>query len=346
MSMRVARSHTAHYNKQVHAESTQQGEKASEAKKRTLKKIKSVIESEVPSSPMPACRAEQRSSDMPFKMRKILPFDLAEKEQNTEPKSISSEEQKSEQSTASSVSDTAPKVNRQYKEIQSSTHSFTSIYSGDVDPFNRYDGKGTFETSLGSKMEGEWKEGRFINGVISRNGKVTYKGEYKDGFHGKGVLYLTGGTVLDGTFKNKEFISGTRTDRNGTIHKGNFKNYELDGIGRKRLPDGSKQKGTFRNGKLIDAPSFVTNKRYTLKDESSIILESLDGNLAKGTALFPNGDRYEGQFILIGKLRIEIHGHGKYTSKRGRFVEAEFENGYKILGDYLVAPSAWKSDLK
>ena len=75
MSMRVARSHTAHYNKQVHAESTQQGEKASEAKKRTLKKIKSVIESEVPSSPMPACRAEQRSSDMPFKMRKILPFE-------------------------------------------------------------------------------------------------------------------------------------------------------------------------------------------------------------------------------------------------------------------------------
>ncbi|MDR0553108.1 MAG: hypothetical protein LBG13_03390 [Holosporales bacterium] len=76
-------------------------------------------------------------------------------------------------------------------------------------------------------------EGKFVNGLLEGEGKLTY-GD---------------GSVYEGTFKSCEPTeNGKLTCKNGVIYKGGFKDRSPSGQGRLIYSDGSTYEGEFRHG--------------------------------------------------------------------------------------------------
>ncbi|MDY6940300.1 MAG: MORN motif-containing protein [Cyanobacteriota bacterium] len=84
--------------------------------------------------------------------------------------------------------------------------------------------------------------------------------------YGEGKSYF--GYFVDGYPNGR----GTLTLQDGTRYDGDFVDGFPDGIGRLVMPDDSRYEGTFQDGAIV-----------------------------RGAAFFPNGDRYEGGFTLIGR---------------------------------------------
>ena len=107
--------------------------------------------------------------------------------------------------------------------------------------------------------------------------------------YGEGKSYF--GDFVNGSPNGR----GTLTLQDGTRYDGEFVDGLPDGVGRLVMPDDSRYEGTFRDGAIID-----------------------------GAAFFPNGDRYEGGFVLIGRTeQISVEVPVRTTLDGERIFETE-----------------------
>ena len=158
------------------------------------------------------------------------------------------------------------------------------------------------------KSNGEFFEGKFIDGEIS--GKGVYKNNYGDLYigefshslkHGKGEL-ITPKFRYKGEFNNNrihgkgkiEFVEG------GHTFEGEFKNNQINGKGIFKWKNGDVYEGEMKNGKMDGFGVFKSE----------------------------NGFVYEGKF----ENGVE-QGHGKLTYPEGIVFDGIFEDGKPIKGN-------------
>lgn len=102
----------------------------------------------------------------------------------------------------------------------------------------------------------------------------------------------------------------------GGVYEGQFKNGVWDGEGTVKWPSGSSYKGGFYSGKKHGIGLYRYNTGDLFEGEYSY------GNMLKGTYVFPNGDKYVGEF-----KNSSFNGKGIYYYKNGDKLECEFING-------------------
>ncbi len=152
---------------------------------------------------------------------------------------------------------------------------------------------GSWQTSNGSKYEGEYKHGK-LNGqgtYTSEDGK-KYVGEFKDGKHqGQGTFTWPNGNKYSGEFKEDEPDGqGTYSWANGNTYVGEFKLGKRDGQGTFAWADGKKYIGEWQDGER-SRQGVLYGKKGNIQ-ESGIFKE---GKLVTSQYVDPNS------FKRIGK---------------------------------------------
>jgi hypothetical protein len=135
-----------------------------------------------------------------------------------------------------------------------------------------------------TKAIGIFKEGR-LNGLgklILLGGSALYEGMFINDFLvGIGKITYNFGDVEEGEFKNDCLIRGKKTFSDGTIHEGHFEGHKLKG--HITFPNGQKESGIFLDGKLyligvrVHPDGTVEKGSFT------------DGRLINGEITYPNG---------------------------------------------------------
>jgi hypothetical protein len=200
---------------------------------------------------------------------------------------------------------------------------------------NELNGKGKRTLPIGITFEGEFeddelngmgrikssssiKEGRFRNGLLHGEGKVTSKdgricnGEFKDGkMDGEGTIIRPDGTILEGKIKGYKLCgTGKVTYPDGRIDEGMFKNGSLSGQG-KRTEGENVAEGQFKMGCL--------NGRATITYNNGTVISGFfkDGK--------PEEDNKKSVFGMVLETSCTSPALTKLTLKNGRCFEGSFD---------------------
>jgi hypothetical protein len=163
-------------------------------------------------------------------------------------------------------------------------------------------GQGVFTSELGTKLKGEFRDGRFYNGkgllrIPAGQHYISLKGEWVDGF-------LTG--------------SGKRRFADGTKHVGIFRKGRLHGHGVVMHPDGHRLEGEFREGKPYNCKGALRYSDGTVEEG-----EWVEGHLTGPCKRILQDDEEQVGAFQKGCL----HGHGVVTYPGGYRLEGEFREG-------------------
>lgn len=139
---------------------------------------------------------------------------------------------------------------------------------------------------------------------------AKYTGHFKDGeIHGIGVCYYTDGSKYQGEWVHRYPEGrGTKTYSDGTVRTGLWK----------------RGKPVDENGKLLE--EYIARKKDESQDDGTNIQSGcLSGDCKSGQGIFayPDGSKYEGQF-LNGKF----HGQGVFYFANGDKYEGQFSENY------------------
>lgn len=146
--------------------------------------------------------------------------------------------------------------------------------------------------------------------------------------NGKGIYRYPSGAEYIGEFKDGEIHGvGTCKYTDGSKYQGEWKNRYPDGKGTKTYADGTKRTGLWKKGKPVDAQGnvqeeYIAKKKEEQQDDGTNIQSGcLSGDCKAGSGIFayPDGSKYEGQF-LAGKF----DGWGTFW----------FANGDKYIGNF------------
>ena len=134
------------------------------------------------------------------------------------------------------------------------------------------------------------------------------------------------------------------------IYTGEFKNGEPEGKGLMDYGNGEKYDGTFKKGKEDGRGMYVKDGQVKgvfykdgiliKKDEVMVVggRPKLDGCISGdcengyGVAVFPSGNKYEGNF-----KNFRFHGKGRMTFTGGNILEGNFENNKPLSGSFTYA---------
>lgn len=111
--------------------------------------------------------------------------------------------------------------------------------------------KGAYQTENGYKYDGQFKNGKMIEGTAIYPGGAKYVGKFKnDQPHGQGIFTYPDGSQYYGDWKDgKNHGIGTKAWKDGKKYTGQFKNDQIHGKGTFTYPDGTKYVGQYQNGK-------------------------------------------------------------------------------------------------
>lgn len=140
---------------------------------------------------------------------------------------------------------------------------------------NKKHGHGVSTSADGSKYDGSWKSGeKEGKGVMTHKNGTKYDGFWKDSFlEGHGVLTFgegqSKGDVYNGKFKkNKKHGHGVYTWANGSKYNGDWKNDIREGYGTQTYADGRKEKGEWKNDKLVKK---IYGKNQTIQKANELL---------------------------------------------------------------------------
>ncbi|ESL10895.1 hypothetical protein TRSC58_01364, partial [Trypanosoma rangeli SC58] len=175
------------------------------------------------------------------------------------------------------------------------------------------------------RYEGTWKEGHLNGeGTLTLPDGSTYSGGWKSGVkEGRGVDSVVKNYSYTGEFKNgkRNGQGKIRLEREGCTYEGEFLMDELTGDGKMVLDNGTVMVGSFSNGK--------PNGRLEIRFPMLGVFRGKLKNgkvVGTGTLLYPNGDKYEGEFIDGGKTLPLRHGNGVYTFVEGNVLECTWKH--------------------
>lgn len=185
-----------------------------------------------------------------------------------------------------------------------------------------------FITALSAQcISGDCKNG--IGTFVYPSG-ARYTGHFKDGeIHGVGVCYYTDGSKYQGEWMHRYPEGrGTKTYSDGTVRTGLWK----------------RGKPTDERGKILEE-YVVKRKEEVVDDGTNIQSGCLSGDCKNGQGIFayPDGSKYEGQFVN-GKFEGEgtfyfanndkYIGHFKENYPDGKGTRTYAANGVEETGDW------------
>ncbi|MCC7504060.1 MAG: caspase family protein [Saprospiraceae bacterium] len=153
-----------------------------------------------------------------------------------------------------------------------------------------------------------------------------------DCINGKGTFAYPSGAKYTGDFRNGEIDGvGVCYYTDGSKYSGEWKNRYPDGKGTKTYSDGTKRTGNWRKGKPVDENGNVLedyiarNKQERSDDGTNIQSGCLSGDCNTGFGIFayPDGSKYEGQF-----LSGNFEGQGTFSFANGDRYVGQFKNNY------------------
>jgi hypothetical protein len=172
---------------------------------------------------------------------------------------------------------------------------------------DRRAGKGTARFSDGTKLEGEWHEGKLtgekcrLENYDDGNGVCTYEGEVLDGLpHGHGESKHTRETYVGQWLHGRRSGHGVSTLLDGTAYTGDWKNGKCNGF-----------------GKCVYAR---TRDQYDGKWVGGV-------RCGRGICQYANGAQYDGEW-----RDDKCHGLGTYTFADGSFYQGHWKEN-KFGGD-------------
>lgn len=149
---------------------------------------------------------------------------------------------------------------------------------------------------------------------------------------GKGTYLYPSGAKYIGEFKNGEIHGvGVCYYTDNSKYSGEWKNRFPDGKGTKTYSDGTKRTGNWRKGKPVDEKGnvleeYIAQKKEENTDDGTNIQSGcLSGDCKNGAGVFayPDGSKYEGQF-LNGKFS----GQGTFVFPNGDSYTGNFKDNY------------------
>ncbi len=197
------------------------------------------------------------------------------------------------------------------------------------------DGYNKYTNDIGL-FEGEFKNGKLINGVIKEFSGCVFTGKFKNGLlHGKGKSSTPFGITCEGVFEDGWLIDGKRTYENGDYCEGKFdkSGYLTHGVA--DFKD-EKDSGDFRNGVLHGKGTVA----YTNADFPITLCEGefKNGQLnGRGTIVYRNGDSVEGEF-----LNGERHGEITITHANGNVWKGQYNYGKKTGTSTVITTHKYK----
>ena len=153
-----------------------------------------------------------------------------------------------------------------------------------------------------------------------------------DCINGKGTFVYPSGAKYTGDFRNGEIDGiGVCYYTDGTKYSGEWKNRFPEGKGTKTYSDGTKRTGLWKKGKPVDENGNVLedyiarNKQERADDGTNIQSGCLSGDCNNGLGVFayPDGSKYEGQF-----LNGNFEGQGTFSFANGDRYVGQFKDNY------------------
>ena len=219
------------------------------------------------------------------------------------------------------------------------------------------DGFGIYYYKNGERYEGEFKnDQKEGHGIYYYLDGERYEGEFKNGLaDGRGTYYYTDGEKYVGDYKeDKRNGHGIYFYSNGEKYIGEFKDGKKDGKGILYDENGNiKKELYFENGERIKKPSDlnIESEIKIKQDYSKAVSLTEEKNkpklTGKGIKIYPDGGRYEGDFVnglkqgkgiyyykdgdkYVGEFyNDEKDGKGIYYYKEGDKYEGEFSNNVR-----------------
>ncbi len=150
--------------------------------------------------------------------------------------------------------------------------------------------------------------------------------------NGKGTFVYPSKAKYTGDFRNGECHGiGVCTISDGSKYSGEWKNRYPEGKGTKTYADGSKRTGLWLKGQPVDASGkieekFVAKKKEEKANDGTDIQSGClagDCQNGEGTFAYPDGSKYEGQF-----LGAKPDGKGTFSFANGEKYVGQFHEGY------------------
>ena len=226
----------------------------------------------------------------------------------------------------------------------------------------KQEGKGVKTLADGTRQEGIWKAGRLIQqqevgSFLTSSNQLQESGCISGNCSsGHGVYIHPNGSVYIGTFKDGE-ISGTGVCHypDGSKYQGSWYHRYPDGKGTKWYADGSNRTGYWKRGQPVDKyGQYAPLKgKKDMVNEYTVQSGCLRGDCQSGRGVFayPDGSRYEGQFITnkpqgtgvfyypngdryVGQFKQGYrHGQGKLHHAQGKVTAGVWEEGEFVSAD-------------
>lgn len=212
----------------------------------------------------------------------------------------------------------------------------------------------------GTRLEGVWEKGRLIKRVEQTGRIEEYVARGVEGTgcisgdcrNGKGIYIYPSGAVYIGEFQNGEIHGvGVCYYSDGSKYQGEWMHRYPEGKGTKTYPDGRKRTGRWKKGQPVDEAgnlmTEVVNSKPATDDGTDIQSGCISGDCRNGQGVFayPDGSRYDGQFLrgkpegwgtfqyidgdtYVGGFKAGYpHGRGTMKYQDGKIKEGNWRNG-------------------
>ncbi len=158
-----------------------------------------------------------------------------------------------------------------------------------------------------------------------------YEGFWLDGqFHGKGrYIYENGDYYVGEWARGKADGEGRFVGADGSTYEGGWKGNLHHGEGKEVWKDRTRYVGEYVNGRKEGKGSFVSSDgaSYVGEFKNNVICgkgEGVQCVTSLGTYLWPDGRRYEGDWV-----NSKMNGRGKFYFADGRVYVGEFANDFR-----------------
>ena len=212
-------------------------------------------------------------------------------------------------------------------------HSRGSCYTGDV-LNNKFCGTGKAVMEDGSSYDGKWKDGQYHGQgtfIFPTHSKLlSYQGEWDNGKMVNGQIQWKNGDIYDGELDGEGNPNGMgvfKWAQGEVLYKGEYKRGTRTGVGTIIYPNGAQYKGNWVNDRMhgwgeISLPTKIGLFHSKFGEFSEVEWENVSEGRFRGKFTTLSGKYYQGGWLMFRK-----HGYGKSVDADGTTFKGNFSEG-------------------